>query len=94
MCDGFLLFLLPFYQQLFSQLIIHQNSSIFFFGKILSIYNLFVNKRFLTTFLPKNYPPSYNFGPRAGLRGATFGCAFFSLGGSTIRSLSFSVLRS
>ena len=31
--------------------------------------------RFLTTFLPKNYPPSYNFGPRAGLRGATFGCA-------------------
>ena len=44
--------------------------------------------------LPKNYPPSYNFGPRAGLRGATFGCAFFSLGGSTIRSLSFSVLRS
>ena len=38
--------------------------------------------------------PSYNFGPRAGLRGATFGCAFFSLGGSTIRSLSFSVLRS
>lgn len=50
--------------------------------------------RFLTTFLPKNYLPSYNFGPRAGLRGATFGCAFFSPGGSTIRSLSFSALRS
>ncbi|MFR5966439.1 MAG: hypothetical protein ACLUGS_10925, partial [Alistipes putredinis] len=40
--------------------------------------------RFLTTFLPKNYPPSYNFGPRAAVcGGATFGCAFFSLGGST-----------
>ena len=68
-------------------------------GFDLQIINDFIRvsattRAILTTFLPKNYPPSYNFGPRAGLRGATFGCAFFSLGGSTIRSLSFSVLRS